>query len=292
MTKKISHPQGTLKKLVDAGKKDTRALGSVERWLLAQPKDTSRPTNVIHPSAMVKDDWCHKAEYYALKGAQPAEPKFRAGMQRTLTFEEGHRIHDRWQTWFWKMGHLYGVFRCTLCRHDFWALSPLACEKCDSSDFLVYREVTVSSPEHRISGHADGWLMGLGDDLLLEVKSVGEGTFRWEDKAMWANSGSNFKKAWADLKGPFQSHIAQAQVYMKLLEIEHEGTGTPTPQEALFIYESKVDQQVKEFVVRKSDFGTKELFEAAAMINKALNTNTPPACNIDPSGKCWKCEGF
>jgi hypothetical protein len=179
-----SNPAGTLKKLVDAGKKNTRVIGSVERYLLAKPKDESRATDVIHPSAMIKPDWCHRAEYFTIQGATPNPSKYRVGMKQMLTFEEGHRIHDRWQTWFWEMGNLYGKWRCLICwdkahdsSKDFWALSPESCPDC-GSNFLKYREVPVSSPKHRISGHADGWLVNLKDDLLLEVKSVEEGTFR------------------------------------------------------------------------------------------------------------------
>jgi hypothetical protein len=79
---------------------------------------------------------------------------------------------------------------------------------------------------------------------------------------------------------------------MKLLELQHEGTDTVTPQEAIFLYESKVDQEVKEFVVPKSDFGITHLFEAAEMIVSAIDKQVPPSCNVEPSGSCYKCEGF
>jgi len=298
MAGKIIRPTGTLKKLVDIGKKDTRVIGSVERWLLASPRDTSRATNVIHPSAMIKADWCHRAEYHTIQGAVPAPPKYKASMKTLLTFEEGHRIHHRWQTWFWDMGKMYGKWRCFDCYRtanasykDFWALSPKECPTCIGTN-LAYREVPVHSKEHGISGHADGWLKGFADDLLLEVKSVGEGTFNWEDRTYWEDSGRDFKKAWAGLKGPFQTHVMQAQVYMKLLELMHEGTFAPTPKEAIFIYESKVDQQIKEFVVPKSDFGITELFEAAKKIVQAVDKQVEPVCNIDPSGSCYKCEVY
>jgi rubrerythrin len=111
----ITRPVGTLKKLVDVGKKETRVVGSVERWILARPADNSRATNVIHPSAMIKPDWCHRAEYYHLQGAEPAPPKYRSSMKTHLTFEEGHRIHARWQTWFRDMGKLYGQWKCLNC---------------------------------------------------------------------------------------------------------------------------------------------------------------------------------
>jgi len=286
---KNTHPTGTLKKLVDAGKKNTRVVGSVERWLLAQPKDTSRPTDVIHPSAMVKPDWCHRAEYYTLQGAEPAPSKFKASMKQYLVFEEGHRIHDRWQTWFWNMGKIYGKWQCLspLCSKTFYELSPSVCLYCGSG--IKYREVPVFSPAHSISGHADGWLKGFKDDLLLEIKSVGEGSVRWEDPAGWKAYDQNFKKYWSDMHQPFYSHLMQAQVYMKLLEIMNP---EDHPKEAVFIYESKVDQEIKELIVRKSDFGVTELFDAALMINECIKNQTPPSCNVSQGKSCYKCEVY
>jgi hypothetical protein len=282
---KAAIPTGTLKKLVDVGKKDSRVLGSVERWILARPADESRATNVIHPSAMVKPDWCHRAEYYTIQGAKPAPSKFKASMKQHLTFQEGHRIHARWQSWFEDMGKLYGKWHCQGCGEEDWLLSS-ELHRDPTCGPYVYREVPVYSDAHRISGHADGWLKGFGEDLLLEIKSVGEGTFRWEDPALWANSNNDFKTAWKSLKTPFYTHIMQTQVYMKLLEIMYPENH---PKEAIFIYESKVDQELKEFVVTKSDFGVIELFEAALMIVDAIDKQVPPPCNINPTG-CYKCE--
>jgi len=287
MTQKSTPPAGTLKKLVDIGKKTTRVVGSVERWLLAQPADTSRATDVIHPSAMIKPDWCHRAEYYTLQGAEPAPSKFKSSMKQKLTFEEGHRIHARWQGWFAEMGNLYGKWECAECGDREWGLRQDLIGSHENHSYLEYREVPVSSPKHRISGHADGWLKNFGDDLLLEIKSVGEGTIRWEDPAGWIDAGNDFKKYWSTLKQPFYAHLMQAQVYMKLLEIMDPDNH---PKEAIFIYESKVDQQVKEFVVQKSDFGVTELFESAEMIAEAIRNQTPPSCNINPLGSCYKCE--
>jgi hypothetical protein len=282
----VTRPSGTLKDLVNAGKKNTRVVGSVERWLLAKPKDTSRATNVIHPSAMIKEDWCHRAEYYTLQGAEPAPSKYKTSMKQMLTFEEGHRIHARWQSYFEQMGTLYGKWHCEGCGEVDWLLSS-ELDRDPTCGPYVYKEVPVHSDAHRIAGHADGWLKGFGDDLLLEIKSVGEGTFRWEDPSLWIESENNFKKAWTSLKSPFYTHIMQAQVYMKLLEIMNPENH---PKEAVFLYESKVDQEVKEFVIAKSDLGITHLFEAAKMIVDAIDKQVPPPCNINPTGGCYKCE--
>jgi hypothetical protein len=285
----VTRPLGTLKKLVDVGKKETRVVGSVERWILARPADKSRSTDVIHPSAMIKPDWCHRAEYYHLQGAEPAPPKYRQSMKTHLTFAEGHRIHARWQDWFKYMGNLYGEWKCLNCGLKEWGLSAEMEPHIDGCGPVVYNEVPVSSPEYGISGHADGWLKNFGDDLLLEIKSVGEGTFAWEDRMGWQAHGEDFKKAWASLKSPFYTHIMQAQVYMKLLELMNPDNH---PKEAVFIYEAKPTQEVKEFVMPKSDFGVTPLFDAATMIMAAIDKQQPPGCNISPTGSCSKCEVF
>jgi hypothetical protein len=76
---------------------------------------------------------------------------------------------------------------------------------------------------------------------------------------------------------------------MKLLEIMHP---EDHPKEAVFIYESKVDQVVKEFVVPKSDFGISNLFEDAKNIMLAIEKQEPPRCNVNSGGTCYKCEVF
>lgn len=283
MANKSYKPSGTLKKFVDANRQPSRVLASVERWLLARPADTSRRSDVIHPSAMVKGDWCHRAEYYELSGKPPAPSKYKVSMKQLMVFEEGHRIHARWQSWLAEMGRLYGLWQCVACGTKYWGLMDECCTELASE----YLEVPVHNEALRIHGHADGWLKGFGDDLLLEIKSIGEGTIRWEAPELLIEHDNDFKKAWDSLKQPFTTHIMQAQVYMKLLELMNPDDH---PKEALFIYESKVDQTVKEFVVPKSDFGVTELFEAAAMIVKAVENGEPPLCNLGGALGCASCR--
>ena len=47
-------PEGSLKRFVEAGKKDSRVLKTVERHLIAKPAPNNRRSDVLHPSAMVK----------------------------------------------------------------------------------------------------------------------------------------------------------------------------------------------------------------------------------------------
>lgn len=284
---KAVKPTGALKKFVDIGKSETRVIGSLERFLLSQPSgDPNRRHDVIHPSAMAKDDWCHKAQYFELLGRDPAPSKYKASMKQLLVFDEGHRIHGRYQRWFGDMGRLYGVWQCRKCYTEAWGVGDTLCASCGWDDFR-YKEVPLWYEPLRIAGHADGWLKGFGEDLILEIKSVGEGTVRFEAPSMHAEFGGDMKKIWPALKSPFITHINQVQIYMELAEL----IGLPNaPKEAVFIYESKATQEVKEFVVPKNTFGIKEKFAAAERIVAAVDNGVPPTCNIDPVNGCYKCN--
>ena len=280
-------PQGSLKKFVDAGKNKTRVITAVERHILSAPVNSSRRSDALHPSAMASDSWCHRQSYFLLRGyTQPNKQD--TSLTRELIFEEGHRIHKKWQQWFRDMGKLYGMWQCKSCQVAFWGTSPAECVECGFTN-LKYREVPVEYSPLRILGHADGWLKGFGDDLMLEIKSVGEGTFMWYGKSEYAANGWDFKKAWAALEHPFPAHSTQAQIYMHTLEL----SGYPNPpKEAVVIYEAKPNQEVKEFVVPKSMFSVKPIFDAAEQIIKAVDTQTAPECNVGGHNRCKACRDF
>ena len=263
------------------GKAETRVLGSVERHILSKPRDKSRRTDVLHPSEMAGNDWCYRASYFQLLGATPNETR-KAGLKLMSIFEEGHSIHAKWQKWFQEMGTLYGKWYCQECEEMFWGGAD-----CHDGP-LDYREVPLFYEPLRISGHADGWLVNLGDPLMLEIKSVGVGTLRYECPELLADNGYDFEKTWKAINAPFMKHVTQVQIYMKLAELLGYDD---VPQEAVLIYEAKPNQEYKEFVVRKSDFGISHLFEAAQMIVDSIKAGTPPACNLKPDG-CAKCKGL
>jgi len=286
---KKQKPTGTLKKFLDVRDKNSRVVGSVERFLLSRPASGDRVYTVIHPSDMAKPDWCHRAQYYMLQGAPPPPSKFKVSLKQLLVFSEGHRIHGRWQDWIGQMGNLYGLWECDICYAISWGMGGDTCTACGEGTHASYKEVPLKYEPLRISGHADGWVKGLGDDLLLEIKSVGEGSFRWENPDLFYKHNGDIKKMWSEFDSPFYSHIMQTQIYMKLIELI--GFSNP-PEEVVFIYENKATQEVKEFVIPKSDFGIVELFKSVEMINAAVDNSTPPACNIDPVAGCAKCNHY
>jgi hypothetical protein len=278
----------TLKKFVDAGKSSTPVLSAVDRYLLSRPKDGSRSTLVLHPSEIIRKDWCYRASYFLLRGEEAApEPGGRRGLKGSAAFDMGHAIHEKWQKRFQNMGVLYGFWACDSCPYSWWDLSPETCRVCNSPK-VRFREVPVVDPDRNIKGHADGWLKGITDEpLLLEIKSMGPGTFMFEDLAAWEDAGKDYETAWKNMKAPFTKHNLQTQIYMKLLEKYPDA-----PQKAVFIYESKPNGEFKEFHIRKSDLGISDILDAAAMIVEAVKNGTPPECNVKGKQGCWKCEVY
>jgi hypothetical protein len=288
--KKGAPTSKSFKNFVNATKDKRRVLPSLERFVLSAPEDPRR-TDVLHPSEMAKQDWCHRASYFLLKG-EPAPVKS-FGFKTKMIFETGHRMHSMWQDLFYKQGTLYGNWRCKRCQFPF--SNVVGFEKCPSCQegSLDYKEVPVRSEKYRIAGHSDGILVGYGETpLLLEIKTVGPGSFRYEMPDLFYKHSGNFAKMWSEFNSPFMSHILQVQIYMRLMEddpkILHK------PQEAVFIYHGKPNDEVKEIIIPKRNFGVDEVFNAAAKIVKAVEENNAPNCNVPERGKddCPKCRGY
>ena len=275
-------PTGALKAFL-AADKGTRVIGKVEKHLISKPRDF-RASDVIHPSEMASASWCHRAQYFWLKGYAP-KPEVMS-LRKASIFGTGHATHDLWQTWFKEMNQIKGLWYCYTHDLEWFGLNG---DHEDGNCKTKYNEVPVFFDPLRISGKADGWLVNFGEPLLLEVKTIGEGSIRWYAPDIAYANDNDFKKMWANTNAPFLEHIHQAQIYMKLLEL----MGQPNaPQEALILYEAKGLHEHKEFVIQKSDWGIAELFEAAANIISAIDRGAPPQCNINGTEGCGKCSHY
>jgi hypothetical protein len=233
---------------------------------------------------MASASWCHRAQYFWLKGHAP-KPEIMS-LRKASIFGTGHATHDLWQTWFKEMNQIKGLWYCYTHDLEWFGLNG---DHEDGNCKTKYNEVPVFFDPLRISGKADGWLVNFGEPLLLEVKTIGEGSIRWYAPDIAYANDNDFKKMWANTNAPFLEHIHQAQIYMKLLEL----MGQPNaPQEALILYEAKGLHEHKEFVIQKSDWGIAELFEAAANIISAIDRGAPPQCNINGTEGCGKCSHY
>ena len=179
-----------LKAFLATSKRDTRLMGAVERHVLSRPFD-DRDMGYIHPSDIIKDDWCALAQYHALKGNY-VETRDKPTARLASIFAEGHTIHAKWQNWFKEMGVLYGLWKTSSKDYWEWGIS-----------LGEYKEVPLRSDKHMMRGHADGWIKGLGDDCLIEIKSLGSGGIRMEAPAVMEQANGNVEIAWKNIKTPF-----------------------------------------------------------------------------------------
>lgn len=274
-----------LKKFLDAKSKPTRLLGDIERHLLQRPVG-DRSTTVLHPSEMIKKDFCRRGSFFLLSGHTKIAEKPQLRLQSI--FDEGHTIHAKWQRWFQEMGVLHGKFQCSACDEITWGTSPEACEHCGAPWYkLTYDEVTLHDDALRIKGHTDGWIKGIGDDTLIEIKSVGPGTIRAEAPGLFMDANGDFMKAWSSVRRPFSTHIMQGQMYLELMK----RMGNPV-NEITFLYELKADQSYKEFSV-KADFEiVRHVFDNAQKIVDAVEAGVAPECNNNPGGTCKQCAPY
>ena len=271
-----------LKRFLDAKKVQYRLVGDVERHLLSRPL-SDRRTDVLHPSEIIKRDWCRRASYFLLKGHTKIQQ--RPNLRLQSIFDEGHAIHDKWQTWFYEMGVLHGKFECLTCGKMNWGTSPDICEMCQSRN-LKYKEVSLIDEELRIAGHTDGWIKGIGDDCLIEIKSIGPGTIRSESPELF-EPGADFLSAWKNVRRPFRSHLLQGQMYLELMRrMGHD------VNEIVFIYELKADQDYKEFTVRADYELVKHIFDNARKVVNSVAEGIAPPCNNNVGGTCPQCEGY
>ena len=271
-----------LQKYFDTKKADTRLLGEVERHLMRRPL-SPRSTTVLHPSEIIKNDWCHRYAYYLLQGGEAKKEKPSLRLQNI--FDEGHAIHHKWQKRFEEMGVLFGEWKCVVCSEMTEGTAPVLCDNC-GSNLVEYAEVTLRDDALRIVGHTDGWIREIGDDCLIEIKSIGAGTLRFEAPELLYDANGDVTKAWKNIRRPFRSHLLQGQMY---LELARRMFGGDAPKEIVFIYELKADQDYKEFTV-KADYDIVErVFYNAEKVVKAVESNAMPDCNVSVDG-CKQCD--
>jgi hypothetical protein len=278
-----------LKRLKDTYRDKGVLLPAMSRHVMKSAgDDPERSTTCMHPSDMCKPDWCGRHDFYRIVG-NPVEkssarnPSFR--MENV--FAEGHAIHGKYQTWLWEMGVLFGDWQCLECGHRFGALSPDHCQFCLSKR-IIYKELPVEHRNFMVEGHSDAavhapWWRG-----LVEIKSIGVNTWRFEAPMLWNRyqAGESAENIWMSINRPFSSHLRQGQFYLWMT--------WPRYEEILFIYESKFHQQTKEFLVGYNKSLIAPILEEARDVAYAVRKETPPprpSWAEDPVSKiCQGCE--
>lgn len=283
-------------------KVETNILGPVHRHLIKeQTRPNGRDQTVIHPSEAVKPDWCPRQDYYRIsKTSTSDEDTSSVSAVMEVIFEEGHQIHEKWQTWLWQMGELQGIFECIACGAKHWMVAPKECDNCGAWAFrdydygpvwfLRYREVPLFSKRYLLGGHADG--LTVTDPVLLEVKSMGPGTYQFSAPEIYERHKDEpdaFAKMWRDTRRPLGVHVRQAMLYSLMLQ----ESNYPKTDKVTFIYEAKPNQANKEFTVEFFPELIEDILDQCLDVAYAIKTDKPPRrprWATGPEGsKCREC---
>jgi len=265
--------------------KDTqRILPKIETAIALEQaeRNSHRDTKHLHSSEMAKENWCPRSTWYKIMDTEESDPQS-MNLKRMNIFAEGHNIHDKWQRWMWKAGGLVGNWKCLTCDYKWEDRSPGMCPIC-SSDDIKYAEVSLSSERYKIIGHADGIWEDAHGKAVVEIKSVGLGTIRWDAPKLYEgyeNGDLTLDGLWAKIKRPLTTHRRQVTLYMMCLGIH----------DAVIIYEWKPSQDVKEFRLKYDPDLIAPILEGADEVLDALESETPPPRHLTATSKsCNTCR--
>jgi len=252
-----------------SAKSNQRLLPRIEAALAIEQaeRNAKRDTVHLHPSEMSKDNWCVRSSYYKITGVDESDSRS-FNLKSMNIFAEGHNIHDKWQRWMWKAGGLVGNWKCSICSHRWEDTSPERCPTCLTED-IRYAEVPIEDPRHRIIGHADGIWEDADGRAVIEIKSVGLGTIRWDAPKLYEGYDSgdlSLDELWKRIKRPLTTHRRQVNLYMHCLGID----------KAVVIYEWKPSQDVKEFQLNFEPELVEPMLEGAKQVIDALDDNLVP----------------
>lgn len=258
-----------LKDYKKAALSKTRILGPVEKTLIREAVANSgnRDTQFLHPSEISKKNWCPKASWYVIKeGKRPDES---VNLKRLNIFAEGHNIHGKWQKWMADSGLLEGQWYCPECSASWYDHLPnRSCPFCEKGP-VSYNEVPISNEEYHVLGHADGILVDSDGKAVVEIKSVGLGSVRFEAPDLfvkYSKGQQSIDGLWRDIKSPFASHLKQINLYMFFLGID----------QGVVLYEFKATQEVKEFSLKFQPYIIEGILRGCKAVKLALDTDTTP----------------
>ncbi|MFE5853237.1 hypothetical protein ACFQ61_08445 [Streptomyces sp. NPDC056500] len=297
MASRVVRGGHALTEYLNAAKAAEPLYGDIQKHVLeAALRPSGRRQDVLHPSEMVKPDWCHLAAFHRLRlEVEPAE-KRRTTFTRENIFQEGHETHTKWQRWLTEMGRLAGDWHCAVCDGYFWHdTTPAHCHECGApSRCLTYAEVPLNAHPLRIGGTADGY--SPQDAALIEIKTLGLGSLRYERPEYLerytvptdVGPVPDLTRLWRDFRRPLPSAVRQTQLYMYLASHFED---LPVDR-TIFLYDFKSTQETKSFVVTYDESFSGPLIEAAAAIVDCVATDIAPRCNINSGSGCPSCLEF
>lgn len=245
-----------------------------------------RRADVIHASELSHPGLCHRAvAHRILRNEKPRDPFV---FQKQNVFDEGHSIHRKWQDRMRRTGRLWGQWKCRICRETRLGLEPPATACTGTAHHLwAYDEVPLYLAGRMLAGHADG----AADGKVVEIKSIGIGTLRYENPRLLAEHThtvrgrqlTDLDGIWDAIRRPFASHVRQGNMYAWMMQ----QLGYPFSGSIVFLYECKWNQAAREFIVSPSPALVQEMLATAGIIAAAVRAGQLPDC---PGGGCTQCE--
>lgn len=187
-------------------------------------RDYSRTTGVYHPSSL-SPGACLRELYYDRMGVQPERSNYASELK---LFALGHYIHNGLQA---------------MLKEIFPQFQP---------------EVHISLPSLHIEGHTDGVL----DDWVVEIKSIGDASYK-------------------TLVRPKKEHLWQVHCYMAALDIPR----------AQVLYVNRNTGDMRLFRVRFQPEVWAQVAALIGTVERAVAAETPPE-GINKSYVCRGCKFF
>lgn len=271
----------------------------MERYLITQ-LDERGQDNLLHVSDLVKNKWCPRMLYYRMHGIRPELESISFQLQNI--FDYGSEAHGKYQGRWKDMGVLWGRWECMACNRKWLGMPLLRCDHCGApGECIRYMEVPLADPEVLLIGNADGEIRDADGNVLAEIKTVGEGTFRTEapkllgqytETATFENGTTekqvNMKSLWKDLTRPLPSHSRQGQTYIALRALVK---GEPPVDGISYLYEHKGNQGLKEFMVLPDQTVADQVLGRAKDVAWAIGRGMPPRC-AEGRGGCDLCTPY
>lgn len=263
-----------------------------ESMLSRYTAGSDRRWDIIHPSELAhQKTFCPRAVYLRITEGPIDVKGENFDFVRDNIFDEGHAIHAKWQERLRQATPLFGNWSCLSCGTTVRARLEPEHGGCHAvyEHVWQYQEITLDA-EHEalLVGHADGgaWT------TLAEIKSVGSGTVRIEAPEIFEAADGDLTKLWRDITRPFKTHVNQVDIYLWIAK----EMGYPFTS-AEFIYESKWNQQVKNFTIEYDERRSLKLVDQAKAIKYAVDHNEEPQCrfpglNDKGEQRCENCKPY